>query len=188
MAQYADRKDRLLGALTGTVLEIGAGRGANFARFATTVTWIGLEPDPRRLQRLARTASQHGHTGGRALCATAESIPLASHSVDAVVATVVLCSVASQEAVLAEIQRVLVPGGSFVFFEHVAAPDGTWISRLQRFWAPYSRRFDAGCDPTRDTWRTIQDAGFRDVDLNWFGRRPQLGIHGPYIAGRAQTR
>jgi ubiquinone/menaquinone biosynthesis C-methylase UbiE len=87
--------------------------------------------------------------------------------------------------VLAEVRRVLRPGGSFIFFEHVAAPPGTWSRRLQRAWAPYSRRFDAGCDPTRETWRPIEAAGFQHLDMQWYARRVRLGVYGRYIAGEA---
>jgi ubiquinone/menaquinone biosynthesis C-methylase UbiE len=184
MTAYAGRKHELLGALTGTVLEIGAGRGANFVHFGRSVRWIGLEPDRHRHEHLVRAGARHGHSAA-ILSAHAERIPLADNTVDAVVSTVVLCSVADQDRVLAEVRRVLRPGGSFAFFEHVAAPPGSWSRRLQRAWAPYSRRFDAGCDPTRETWRPIAGAGFEDVDMHWYARRIRLGVYSRYIAGQA---
>jgi SAM-dependent methyltransferase len=175
MTEYAGRKHELLGALTGTVLEIGAGRGANFVHYGLGVRWIGLEPDRRQHEHLVRASARLGRRSA-VLGARAEHVPLADASVDVVVSTVVLCSVADQDRVLAEIRRVLRPGGSFVFFEHVAAPPGSWSRRLQRAWAPYSRRFDAGCDPTRETWRPIAGAGFQDVELHWYARRIRLGV------------
>jgi ubiquinone/menaquinone biosynthesis C-methylase UbiE len=178
------RKRELLHALRGTVLEIGAGRGRNLPDFDRGITWIGLEPNRRRHAQLVRTAAAHGHRG-TVLSAVAEQIPLADASVTAVVSTVVLCSVDDQERVLAEVRRVLRPGGSFVFVEHVAADPGTWSRRLQGTFAPATRRFDAGCDPSRETWRTIQDAGFRDLDLRWFTSRSPIFVYGRYIAGRA---
>ena len=182
MAAYARRKREVLGGLAGPVLEIGAGRGANFAHLAAGVSWIGLEPHPRSRARLARTAAAYGHHTP-VLAAPAEAIPLPDDAVASVVATVVLCSVADQARALAEIRRVLRPGGSFAFFEHVAAAPGTVSRRLQRLWAPVSRRFDTGCDPSRPTWRAIRAAGFEAVDLQWFGR--QRGVYGTFIAGQA---
>lgn len=182
MAAYAARKRELLGGLTGSVLEIGAGKGANFGNLRRDVRWIGLEPNRRRRRRLAVTAAAHGHSG-EILDAPAERIPLPDAAVDAVVSTVTLCSVADQAGTLAEILRVVRPGGAFVFFEHVAAPVGTAARLLQRCWAPFSRRFDAGCDPTRETWRAIQAAGFADVRLRWYrGFEP---VYTPYIGGVA---
>jgi ubiquinone/menaquinone biosynthesis C-methylase UbiE len=131
LAAYASRKSELIGALRGTVLEIGAGRGRNFGYFRSGVDWIGLEPNQRQHRHLARRAAGYGYHRP-ILAAPAERIPLPDASVDAVLATVVLCSVADQGRVLAEIQRVLRPGGAFVFFEHVAAPAGTRLRRVQQ--------------------------------------------------------
>jgi SAM-dependent methyltransferase len=191
----ADREDTaacdgsraaVLGSLTGTVLEIGAGAGANFGYFRPDVRWLGLEPDPGRRRDLAVAAAAHGQHAPL-IAAAAEHIPLADASVDAVAATLVLCSVADQDRVLAEVRRVLRPGGRFAFFEHVAAPRGTWSRRLQRCVAPVTRRLDAGCDPGRETWRAIRAAGFREVQARWYSRRALLGIYSPCVSGLAHV-
>jgi ubiquinone/menaquinone biosynthesis C-methylase UbiE len=135
---------------------------------------------------LAWTAARYGQYAP-VIPAPAERIPLPDASVDAVAATLVLCSVADQGRVLAEVRRVLRPGGRFVFFEHVAAPAGTWSRRLQRCWAVLSRRLDAGCDPGRDTWRSIEAAGFREVRARWYARRSCFGIYSPFLAGVAYS-
>ncbi len=184
MTPYARRKDVLFATLTGTVLEIGAGRGANFGRLPPRVTWIGLEPDRRLRARLVRRAMAHGREP-RVLGARAEAIPLPDASVDAVVATVVLCSVADPSRVVCEVRRVLRLGGRFVFVEHVAAAPGTASSRLQTAFAPLSRRFDRGCDPTRDTATTIGDAGFSHFDIETYGGNGGLALYSPHIAGVA---
>jgi SAM-dependent methyltransferase len=184
MAAYAARKRAALGALTGTVLEIGAGRGANFGYFRRGICWLGLEPHAGRRRELAAAAAQHGHRAP-VLAAPAERIPLADASVDAVAATLALCSVADQDAVLAEVRRVLRPGGQFVFFEHVAAPAGTLPRLLQRFVAPLTRRFDGGCDPGRETWRAIETAGFRELDARWYGGRSWFGLFNRFFGGVA---
>ena len=184
MTGYAARKDQLFATLSGTVLEIGAGTGANFARLPAGASWIGLEPDARLRRRLARNASAHGRSP-RVVAAPAERIPIADASVDGVVGTVVLCSVADPTQALAEIRRVLRPGGRFLFFEHVAAAPGTRSRRAQRMFAPLSRRFDHGCDPSRATATTIARAGFADVEIDWYGEDAWLAIYAPFIAGVA---
>lgn len=184
MVAYVGRRRSLLRELTGSVLEIGAGTGANFADYAPGIRWIGLEPNHRRRRRLAAAAIAHGHHEP-ILTVAAEEIPLPARSVDAVVSTIVLCSVTDQDRCLAEIARVLRPGGRFVFAEHVAAPAGTWLYRGQRLIAPFSRRFDGGCDPSRRTWTSIERAPFRAVDMRWFGTDGRLA--GPFIAGYAEV-
>jgi ubiquinone/menaquinone biosynthesis C-methylase UbiE len=178
-AAYDAVKRSLFADLRGTVLEIGAGKGANFGLLPDRVRWVGLEPARRRRRRLAR-----GRTG-LVLAGVGEQIPLRDHSVDAVISTIVLCSVRDQDRVLAEVRRVLRPGGAFVFCEHVAAPSGTWARRWQRGMTPLCRRFDAGCDPSRETWRAIERAGFARVELKWFTLPPSWSIYNPCIAGRA---
>lgn len=175
-AGYDALKRSLLADLRGTILEIGAGRGANFGYLHPSVRWVGIEPGRRR-RRLGRSRA--------VLAAVGERLPLRDASVDAVISTIVLCSVRDQDQVLAEVRRVLRPGGTFVFAEHVAAPRGTRARAWQRAVAPLTRRFDAGCDPARETWRAIEDAGFARVELEWFTIPPRWSIYNPCIAGRA---
>lgn len=184
MTAFGDDMHAALSDLRGTVLEIGAGEGANFAHFRHDIDWVGLEPNRGRRRRLARLAAAHGHRRP-VLDARAEQIPLPDASVDAVASTVVLCSVDDQQQVLSEIRRVLRPGGRFAFFEHVAAPEGTWSRRFQRFCAPISRVLDAGCDPARETWRAVEAAGFRELTLRWYSRRPGFGVYNPFLSGIA---
>ncbi|MEV0645620.1 class I SAM-dependent methyltransferase [Phytomonospora sp. NPDC050363] len=182
---YETLKRDLLRGLSGTVLEIGAGAGANLGLLNPGAEWIGLEPDRRVHDRLRVNAVRHDRKA-RILDAPAEAIPLGDESVDAVVSTVVLCSVDDQEAALAEVARVLRPGGRFVFFEHVAAPAGTPTRWLQRIWAPFSRRFDRGCDPVRDTAAAIRRAAFAQVETRDFDMPVGLGLTVPFIAGYAR--
>jgi SAM-dependent methyltransferase len=174
-----------LGCLTGRVLEIGAGAGANFGSFRPGIHWIGLEPDPRLRRKLAATAAARGHHAP-VLAAPAERIPLPDASVDAVASTLVLCSVADQGRVLAEVQRVLRPGGTFAFTEHVAAPAGTLTRGLQRCAAPFTRLFDHGCDPARDTWRALQAAGFAEIRA-YFYRGTGGRLYNPCLTGTAHV-
>lgn len=182
MAGYDSRKETLLSGLSGTVLEIGAGSGANFNHYSSEATWVGLEPQHRLHRRLSEAAGRHGRPA-TILGTPAESIPLGDDSVDAVVSTIVLCSVRDQDAALAETRRVLRPGGRFVFIEHVIAPPRTWTRRLQGWWAPISRRIDNGCDPHRDTAAAIMRAGFADVHMEFFDQPLAFGLRLPFIAG-----
>lgn len=183
---YRARKAALLGSLSGDVLEIGAGTGANFGYFRRDVRWTGLEPNRRARAALRTVARAHGHDT-EVLAAPAERIPLPDASVSAVVATVVLCSVTDQDAALAEVIRVLRPGGRFVFFEHVAAPRRTWPYRLQRLSAPVNRLIDRGCDPARPTERAIERAGFAETSVRRYAGLRWAGVPIPLIAGTGQV-
>jgi len=104
-------------------------------------------------------------------------------SVDAVVSTLVLCSVDGHRDALAEILRVLRPGGRFVFIEHVGAPEGTWLRRLQRWIRPLWKPVADGCRPDRDTGDRILEAGFERVEMDRF--RLPLPVVSPHVAGTA---
>ncbi|HEY1919716.1 MAG TPA: class I SAM-dependent methyltransferase [Streptosporangiaceae bacterium] len=184
-AGEAGRPHAVLGTLTGRVLEIGAGSGANFGYFRPDIHWLGLEPNPRLRRELAATAAAHGQHAP-VLAAPAERIPLPDASVDAVAATLVLCSVADQDRTLAEVRRVLRPGGTFAFVEHVAAPAGTWSRRLQRCAAPFTRLFDHGCNPARETWRAIEAAGFGEVRASFY-RGLNGRLYNPCLEGTARV-
>lgn len=167
-------------SLRGTVLEIGAGRGANFEVLDPSVDWIGLEPSRRRRGPLAANARSHGHHR-EPLDGAAEAIPLPDASVDAVLATRVLCSVTDQGRVLAEIARVLVPGGRVVLGEHVAAPEGTGTRAVLRMARPFTTVLDHGCDPVRDTEAAVRASQLRIDEVARF-RVPAIGkLAIPYV-------
>lgn len=176
---------RLVGALTGRVLEIGAGYGENFDILSPGIDWIGLEPNPKRLDELAYEADRNGHETPP-LNAKAENIPLPDASVDAVLGTLVLCSVTDSDRVLAEITRVLRPGGSFVFVEHVAAPPRTWRRAAQRIAAPFMKLAAGGCDPVRDTESRIRTSGLTLTEIEHYDLPGPVGVSVPLIAGRAE--
>ncbi|WP_353808912.1 class I SAM-dependent methyltransferase [Agromyces sp. SYSU T00194] len=149
-----------VGRVRGRVLEVGAGDGENFGAFDPSVEWIGLEPDADRRAELATRAREWGHRDRAPLDAVCESIPLPDASVDAVVGTYMLCSVTDPAAALAEVRRVLVPGGRVVFADHVASPPGTLHRAVQRLATPLTVRFDHGCHLDRDTRAALDAAGF----------------------------
>jgi len=163
-AELDDLEREFVSRVRGRVLEIGAGDGENFGAFDPGVEWIGLEPDEKRRAELA-TRAREWHHASAPLDAHAESIPLPDHSVDAVVGTYVLCSVDDPAATLAEVRRVLVPGGRVIFVDHVIAPPGTLKRAVQRVATPISKRVCHGCHWDRDTERALADAGFVSGDI-----------------------
>ncbi|MCU1531125.1 MAG: SAM-dependent methyltransferase [Arthrobacter sp.] len=158
----------LLAGLHGAVIEIGAGEGSTFGLYPAAVTQVlALEPEDH-LRARAR---------GRALSApvpvsvrpgTAEQIPSPDASADAVVTSLVLCSVADQGAALAEIRRVLRPGGTLAFYEHVRS-DHRLFAAAQDLLTPVWRGIAGGCHPNRDTLKAISAAGFTIRDNRRFG-------------------
>jgi SAM-dependent methyltransferase len=179
----AARKLALLSPINGTVLEIGPGAGANLPFFRTDVRWIGVEPNPFLHPHLEGTATRLGRNI-ELRAGTAERLPVPSHSVDAVVATLVLCSLDDPAVALREVLRVLRPGGRFVFMEHVVAPRGNLATRIaQRLLAPFWRGLADGCHLDRDTAAAIIGAGFPTVEVESF--HLPIPVIGPHIAGTA---
>ncbi|MGR2753326.1 class I SAM-dependent methyltransferase [Agromyces arachidis] len=154
-----DLEREAIARVRGRVLEIGAGEGENFGAFHPDVEWVGLEPDDDRRGELAARAREWGRPAD-VLDAVAERIPLPDSSVDAVVGTYVLCSVDDQRTALAEVRRVLKPGGLVVFVDHVAAPPHTVKRAVQRAVTPISARFCHNCHWDRDTGGALAAAGF----------------------------
>ncbi len=184
-SDLAALKRSLLGNLQGTVLEIGPGTGVNFSYYPAGIHWIGVEPNPFMLPYLHQEAERQGLKAVEVRQGTAENLPLAAAAVETVVSTHVLCSVTDLSQVLQEVRRVLKPGGSFVFIEHVAAHDGTWPRRLQDGIAPlWSTLFDH-CHPNRETWTVLEQAGFDHLSYQPF--QISFPIVGPHIAGVART-
>ncbi|HEY4022840.1 MAG TPA: class I SAM-dependent methyltransferase, partial [Pseudonocardiaceae bacterium] len=144
-----------LRALRGSVLELGPGRGANLGYYDPRVRWIGVEPDARHREAVRRAADRPITL----LARRAERLELPDCSVDAAVATFVLCSVRDPAAVLAELFRVVRPGGQYVFAEHVAAPPGSWLRRAQHAYTVATAGFGARCPANRDSERAIRRAG-----------------------------
>jgi SAM-dependent methyltransferase len=178
----AGRKRSLLGNLTGSILEIGPGAGPNLPFYSKQSHWIGVEPNPYMHPYLHEAAARAG-IQIEIRSEEAERLPAEDESVDAVVSTLVLCSVHDPERVLREILRVLKPRGRFLFVEHVAAPQGTRLLRVQRFLKPLWKKIADGCHPDRETGEMIERAGFTEVRYDQF--RLPLGPVSTQIAGYA---
>ncbi len=162
--KYGALKRELFGDLPRQVLESGAGAGANFRYLARGTSVIALEPNRAAHPRLRAAAERHGlelHVRE----GVAEEVPLPDASVDAVISSLVLCTVASPERAVAEIRRVLRPGGRFWCLEHVAAPEGGALGRLQRAVRRPWRHLFGGCEVHRDTAGVLRRAGFASLEL-----------------------
>jgi ubiquinone/menaquinone biosynthesis C-methylase UbiE len=165
------------------VVEIGAGTGLNFAHYPAAVTEVvATEPDPHMLRR-AREAAAGAPVPVRVVRAPAERLPFGDGEFDTAVSTLVLCSVRDPASALAEVTRVLRPGGSLLFFEHVRSENprhARWQDRLERPWGWFS----GGCHPNRDTVRNIERAGFRFESLERFPYGPPTPAR-PHVSGAA---
>jgi ubiquinone/menaquinone biosynthesis C-methylase UbiE len=155
-----DRRRETVTGLSGRVIEIGSGSGPNFRHYPEAVTeLIAVEPEPNLRERAIEAARESGRPI-RVVDAVADRLPFDDGSFDAAVAVLVLCSVASQAAALAELHRVVRPGGELRFYEHVIGTSRR-LSALQRTLAPGLAKVFGGCRADRDTTRAIEDAGFR---------------------------
>ncbi|MFJ6077087.1 class I SAM-dependent methyltransferase [Pseudarthrobacter sp. NPDC092419] len=160
------RRRALVTGLSGEVVEVGAGDGLNFPHYPPSVIHVlAVEPEPR-LRRLAGEAAKQAPVPVEVVDGLAERLPFADASADAVVVSLVLCSVANQASALKEIRRVLKPGGQLRFLEHVRA-DTPGLVRVQRVLdATLWPRVAGGCHTGRDTAAAIEDAGFTIQSLD----------------------
>ena len=160
-AGLGDLRRGLLAEATGDVLEIGAGTGANLSHYGADITSLTVtEPEPPMLKRLEKHVREEG-SPAKVLRAPAEDIPFEDDSFDTVVSTLVLCGVDDQPRSLREIRRVLRPGGTLIFIEHVRS-DEPKLARLQNRMNGLNR-FMVGCECNRPTLDSIKAEGF-EVD------------------------
>src|SRR5579864_5881966 len=156
------RKELLVEA-SGDVLEIGGGTGANLAYYGPAVETLTVtEPETPMLRRLQRRASEHAPSA-RVLRAPAEDLPFDDASFDTAVSTLVLCGVSDQPRALRELHRVLRPGGTLLFIEHVRSDEPGLARKQDRMNG--LNHFLVGCDCNRTTLDSIQAAGFEVSQL-----------------------
>jgi ubiquinone/menaquinone biosynthesis C-methylase UbiE len=150
-------RSELVGPLTGAVLDVGAGTGANLRHFRAAARVVAAEPDPAMRRRLTGRLGE-ATVPVEVSDAGAEALPFPDASFDAVVFTLVLCTVGDPDRALAEARRVLRPGGTLVALEHVRGhgAHARWQSRLDPMWT----RVMAGCHLDRDTASAVRSAGF----------------------------
>lgn len=165
---FPEHRRYLARDLRGEVLDLGAGTGAMFPYFRDaaerrpSLSVTAVDPDPHMRTRAERSADELG-LDVAVRPARAESLPFADGHFDAVVASLVFCTIPEPERALAEIRRVLEPGGEFRFFEHVRSPG--WLGRLQDAATPLWKRLTGGCHLDRRTAETVADGPLELVDL-----------------------
>lgn len=165
--KYGERKQRLFADLPDTVVELGAGTGANFRYFRPGTRVIAIEPN-LHMHGFLREQARRYQIDLTIQVRGAEDIDLADESVGAVLSTLVLCTVPDPVATLREVKRILRPGGRFLCIEHVAAHPHSWIGRVQRWLhRPWSYFFE-GCHTHRDTGLTLSQANFSQLRMDRF--------------------
>jgi SAM-dependent methyltransferase len=184
----ADHRRALLDGVRGRVVEIGAGNGLNFRHYSSEVTEVlAVEPEPT-LRAAAEEAAAGAAVTITVVPGIADDLPLEDASVDVGVASLVLCSVPDQDRALAELRRVIRPGGELRFYEHVVAnrqPKRLMLQAADKsgLWPAIS----GGCHPARDTTAAIERAGFEIEALDRFpfaASRFEPSV--PHILGRAR--
>lgn len=179
--KYKDTKRKLFSRLPRTVVELGAGTGANFRYLPRGSKVIAVEPNRYMHATLRRNAERWG-IDLEILGRGAERLDLPDGSVEAVICSLVLCTVESPTQVLSEIRRVLAPEGRFICIEHVAAPLDTWVGRIQRWVFRPWRWFFEGCHTHRDTSGALETAGFARTEIESFTWRSAFIPVRPQIA------
>jgi SAM-dependent methyltransferase len=179
---YGERKRQLFAGLEGTVVEIGPGTGVNLPYLPDDLRWIGLEPNPH-MHDFLRDQLANRNLDASLRTDPAQNTGLPDACADVVISTLVLCSVPSLDDTLAELRRILKPGGRLLFIEHVAAPHDTWLYTLQRGIRPVWTRLADGCHPDRETGAALQRAGFSSVSFDRFDT--SLPVVSPHVMGVA---
>ena len=175
----------LLAAAEGDVVEVGTGTGLNLPHYGPGVASLTLtEMSPYMIESLDDALRKHGRNA-KVVRAPAESLPLPDDCADVVVCTLVLCSVDEPQQALAEMRRVLRPGGTLLVIEHVAGSGR--LQKIQRWSDPITKTFGRGCHTSRDTRAELGRAGFdiSEIRDEWIDSEPK--IYAPHIVGPARV-
>lgn len=180
-AGIAGMRAELLSGLSGRVIEIGAGNGLNFAHYPPTVSEVvAVEPE-RTLRQLAVRSALGAGIPVNVVPGTAEALPVRDETFDAAVASLVLCTVRDVRRSLAELRRVLRPGGELRFFEHVRADDRAMAATQRVLDRTVWPLLTGGCHTSRDALAAIEAAGFV-VETHRGIRIPEAGVRLPTSA------
>jgi SAM-dependent methyltransferase len=187
-SEMGDHRRELLGGLSGRILEVGVGNGMNFRHYPPTVEEVvALEPEPY-LRACAMTSATEAAVRVDVRPGVADQLPFDDDRFDAAVVCLVLCTVPDQAAALAELRRVLIPGATLRFMEHVRS-NHPLKARLQDgldrsgIWAHLA----AGCHCARDSVGAIKAAGFAIEQIQGFDLGPGWGLQNPHVRGIAKA-
>ncbi|MFI6800276.1 class I SAM-dependent methyltransferase [Streptosporangium canum] len=153
------QRELLLRGLTGLVAELGAGDGVKLTCYPAQVQEITLIEEDPFLREIARAAAADLPITARILAGTPAKVPVPEGVFDAVVCSLILCSAPHPQAVLAEVRRILRPGGQLRFYEHVRSSNPA-LALTEALLTPLWSRAAGGCHPDRDIPSAIQQAGF----------------------------
>lgn len=182
---YGHLKTDLFRDISGIVLDVGAGTGLNMRYLQPAVTkWIGIEPNTAFHPTIRERAAQHKFQI-EIYAADAHHLPFPDSFADNVIVSLVLCSVENADQVVAELYRVIKPGGSCYFIEHVAAPKNTMLRKAQNWFNPLNRVLADGCNCNRDTAEVFRNSKFVMVDLVDHSVKGSMIFHRPHIVGKA---
>jgi ubiquinone/menaquinone biosynthesis C-methylase UbiE len=185
-AQLRPFRQRVIGAASGEVLEIGLGSGLNLPLYGGDVrSVVGVEPSAELLA-MAKQQAKRAKIPVELLEASAEALPLESGSIDTAVTTWTLCTIPDAARALREVRRVLKPDGVLLFVEHGRAPEpgvARWQDRLDRPWS----RIAGGCHLNRPIDHLISEAGFR-IDTLRHERVAGPPTHNFLYEGQAHSR
>ncbi|GAC1373965.1 MAG: class I SAM-dependent methyltransferase [Acidimicrobiales bacterium] len=177
-------KARVFADLPRTVVELGSGVGANLRYLDHGGRLIAVEPNPHMHPMLRKAATRYG-IELEIRDVVGERIDLPDASVDAVISSLVLCTVSDPAQVLAEVRRILRPGGRYSYVEHVAARDGTFTRRMQRLVRrPWAWVFE-GCSCERNLKVALESSGFAEIHITPFRIHSPLLPFNTQIAGYA---
>jgi SAM-dependent methyltransferase len=170
-----EHRRTLLDGLTGVVCEVGAGQGLNFGYYPSTVIRVlAVEPEPT-LRRHALEAASRAPIPIEVFDGAADALPPDDATCDAVISSLVLCTVPDIAAALAEVRRVLRPGGELRFYEHVRSAHRL-VAVGEDLVTPIWSRLAGGCHLNRDSVAAITVAGFDVTSVRRFGFSPQRGV------------
>jgi SAM-dependent methyltransferase len=181
----AEHRAEMLAGIAGRVLELGAGNGLNFAHYPAAVTdVVAVEPEPYLRER-ATGAAAEAPVPVTVVAGRADALPAADGAFDAAVASLVLCTVPDQAAALAELRRVLRPGGALHFYEHVVGRGRLGATQRCIDRSGIWPRVAGGCHSARDTAAAIAANGFAIERCRRFGF-PIGPIPVPHVIGVAR--
>jgi len=159
------RRRKLISVLRGRILEVGVGTGVNFSFYNDQVVVTGIEPSETMLSRATEKRKRLKLTNRIELLHTGCGLPemqqlVEENSLDAVICTLVLCTIPEPEKAIAQFKKWLKPGGQLVIMEHIRAHTHLW-GKIQDKMNPYWSKFADGCQLNRKTDRILRESGLK---------------------------